>query len=206
MGQYPLAFERIKANPPLMSDLKRAQDFLNAGDGARARELVSAALRDNPFDEAAWELALQLSSTDDQREKARAGLLRARKNSSGPVGPLTPVLSPRLAQDVDFGAIGQPERSNAIAGQISTPSKSFLAEAIVTWLLYYIGLGVVGLGANIYFLIAANRYREAGYEVQNGGCLIALLAAHMVLFVLGCLVALIVLVAPMLMSGPTPAG
>lgn len=73
------------------------------------------------------------------------------------------------------------------------PEKNYLAEALLTLLLYYLGFGVVGLVANIIFLNNANRDEVRGIYVQNKGCLQAMLWVHVAGLVLGCLIIGIIL-------------
>nr|MBN1228219.1 hypothetical protein [Anaerolineae bacterium] len=67
------------------------------------------------------------------------------------------------------------------------PTKSYLGEAFITLILYYVGAGVLGLIANIIFLSKANNDQRSGMQVENKGCLSALLWVHIILGVLGCI-------------------
>ncbi len=63
------------------------------------------------------------------------------------------------------------------------PARNLIGEAFLTLALYYLGLGVSGFIANVYFLRRAQREQAEGIPVKNMGCLVALLWAHVVLFV-----------------------
>ncbi len=63
------------------------------------------------------------------------------------------------------------------------PAHNYLSEAFLTLALYYLGLGVSGFVANIYFLRRAQQEASSGIPVRNVGCLYVLLAAHVVLVV-----------------------
>jgi hypothetical protein len=65
--------------------------------------------------------------------------------------------------------------------------KSYLAEAFITLILYYLGFGLIGLIANIIFLSNARRDERQGVITSNVGCLQTLLWVHIALFVLGCI-------------------
>ena len=67
------------------------------------------------------------------------------------------------------------------------PPKSYLGEALITLLWYYIGFWIVGMIANIIFLNNANRDQRMGMMVENKGCLVFLLWWHIVWGVLGCI-------------------
>jgi hypothetical protein len=74
------------------------------------------------------------------------------------------------------------------------PEKSYLGEALLTLILYYLGFGVIGLIANIIFLSNANRDERMGMLIRNKGCLQILLWIHIIGMVIGC-IALIALLA-----------
>jgi hypothetical protein len=61
------------------------------------------------------------------------------------------------------------------------PPKSYLGEAILTLALYYFGIGLGGFIANFYFMRQLREDHEAGIPTKFGGCLTALLIAHIVL-------------------------
>lgn len=63
------------------------------------------------------------------------------------------------------------------------PAHNYLSEAFLTLALYYLGLGVSGFIANIYFLRRARQEASSGIPVRHVGCLYALLAVHIVLAV-----------------------
>jgi len=67
------------------------------------------------------------------------------------------------------------------------PEKNYIGEAFLTLALYYLGLGIVGLIANIIFLNNANRDMRQGLYVRNKGCLQALLWVHVIGMILGCI-------------------
>ena len=71
------------------------------------------------------------------------------------------------------------------------PEKSYLAEAFITLILYYVGFFIVGLIANIIFLNKANEDERNGLLVRNKGCLSALLWVQIIGFVLGCIATVI---------------
>ncbi len=62
------------------------------------------------------------------------------------------------------------------------PPRNLMGEAFVTLVLYYVGLGVSGFIANLYFLRRAQRERDEGLPLKNAGCLVALLWFHIALF------------------------
>ncbi len=62
------------------------------------------------------------------------------------------------------------------------PAHSYAGEAALTVLLYWFGLGVSGLAANVLFLRRLRADRAAGRPTRYGGCLWAVLAAHLILF------------------------
>ncbi len=68
------------------------------------------------------------------------------------------------------------------------PEKSYLGEALITLVLYYLGFGLIGLIANIIFLNNANRDERQGLLVRNKGCLQLLLWVHVIGLVVGCIV------------------
>ena len=74
------------------------------------------------------------------------------------------------------------------------PEKDYLGEAFLSLVLYYFGLGIVGLIANIIFLNNARRDERQGILTRNVGCLQALLWVHIVGMVLGCIASVIFLV------------
>jgi hypothetical protein len=61
------------------------------------------------------------------------------------------------------------------------PPKSYLSEAFLTLALYYFALGIGGFIANVYFLRQMRLDQEAGIPAKYGGCLYALLIAHVIL-------------------------
>ena len=67
------------------------------------------------------------------------------------------------------------------------PEKSYLGEAFITLILYYLGFGLIGLIANILFLSNARRDERQGMLTQNVGCLQVLLWVHIALFLLACI-------------------
>lgn len=73
------------------------------------------------------------------------------------------------------------------------PEKNYMGEAFLTLLLYYVGLGIVGLIANVIFLNNANRDERQGMYVRNKGCLTILLWVHVIGMILGCIGAIIFL-------------
>jgi hypothetical protein len=64
--------------------------------------------------------------------------------------------------------------------------KSYLGEAFLTLALYWIGLFIAGLIANIIFLGNARRDRQWGVITTNVGCLQALLWFHIIGLIVGC--------------------
>ncbi len=74
------------------------------------------------------------------------------------------------------------------------PVKSYLVESLLTLVLYYVGLGIVGLVVNLLFLRNARRDEDSGVEVTEKGCLQALLWVHLALMAVGCM-ALVAVVA-----------
>jgi hypothetical protein len=73
------------------------------------------------------------------------------------------------------------------------PEKSYLGEAFITLILYYLGFGLIGLIANIIFLGNARRDERQGVVTRNVGCLQILLWVHIALIVIGCIVGAIFL-------------
>jgi hypothetical protein len=67
------------------------------------------------------------------------------------------------------------------------PEKDYLGQALITLVLYYVGLGIVGLIANIMFLNSARRDERQGIATRNVGCLQILLWVHIGLIVLSCI-------------------
>jgi hypothetical protein len=66
--------------------------------------------------------------------------------------------------------------------------KSYLGEAFITLALYYFGLFVAGLVANLIFLGNARRDRREGVNTRNVGCLQALLWVHIIGLIISCIV------------------
>src|SRR5437868_14388236 len=78
--------------------------------------------------------------------------------------PQQPMQQPMLQQPIVINAPGygaMPYRAE----------KDYLTEALITLVLYYVGAGIIGLGANIIFLMNANRDRNNGVVTRNAGCL-----------------------------------
>lgn len=65
------------------------------------------------------------------------------------------------------------------------PEKSYLGEAFLAWVLYYVGF-VPGLIANILFLSNARRDERQGIITRNVGCLQILLWFHIIAALGGC--------------------
>jgi thiosulfate reductase cytochrome b subunit len=76
---------------------------------------------------------------------------------------------------------------------IYRPAKSYLGEAFITLILYYLGFGVIGLIANLLFLSNARRDERLGLITQNVGCLQVLLWVHILLIAIGCIFAIVFL-------------
>jgi hypothetical protein len=76
---------------------------------------------------------------------------------------------------------------------IYRPAKSYLGEAFITLILYYLGFGLIGLIANLMFLSNARRDERQGVITQNVGCLQVLLWVHLILIAIGCIVAIVFL-------------
>jgi len=55
------------------------------------------------------------------------------------------------------------------------PEKDYLGEAFIALILYYVGLGIVGLIVNIVFLGNARRDQSVGITTRDVGCLQTLL-------------------------------
>ncbi len=66
------------------------------------------------------------------------------------------------------------------------PEKDYLGEAFITLLLYFVGMGVAGLIANIIFLNNARRDQNQGVNTRNVGCLQVLLWFQIISLVLAC--------------------
>lgn len=79
------------------------------------------------------------------------------------------------------------------AAPVYRPEKSYLGEAFITLLLYYLGFGLIGLIANILFLNNARRDERTGVVTRNVGCLQVLLWVHIALLALACVIGLFVL-------------
>lgn len=73
------------------------------------------------------------------------------------------------------------------------PEKNYLGQALLTLVLYYVGLGIIGLIANIMFLSSARRDERQGIITRNVGCLQVLLWVHIGLMVVGCIATIIIL-------------
>ena len=59
--------------------------------------------------------------------------------------------------------------------------KSFVSQAFLTLLLYYVGFYIVGLIFNVVYLVEANRIQKmAGQSPSGKGCLTFLLITHLV--------------------------
>jgi hypothetical protein len=52
--------------------------------------------------------------------------------------------------------------------------RDYFVPAVITLVLYFAGLYIVGLLANLYFIREANHDEDAGVQVSNAGCLDAL--------------------------------
>ena len=74
------------------------------------------------------------------------------------------------------------------------PEKDYLGEALITLVLYYIGLGIVGLIVNIVFLGNARRDQNMGIVTRNVGCLQAILWFHIAVMAIGGIIACIIFV------------
>jgi hypothetical protein len=66
------------------------------------------------------------------------------------------------------------------------PEKDYLAEALITMLLYLLGFGIIGFIANIVVLRNANRDEARGVYVHNKGCLQAMLWVQIAGLIVGC--------------------
>ncbi|MGC9316603.1 MAG: hypothetical protein ACP5KN_01035 [Armatimonadota bacterium] len=66
--------------------------------------------------------------------------------------------------------------------------------AVLTWFLYYVGFGLIGLIVNIIYLSEARRHAQTSGTAPAGtGCLWALLVVHIALPLIGIVVVLICL-------------
>lgn len=74
------------------------------------------------------------------------------------------------------------------------PEKDYLGEALITLVLYYVGLGIVGLIVNIVFLGNARRDQSVGIMTRNVGCLQAVLWVHVGLMVIGGIIACVIFI------------
>ena len=83
------------------------------------------------------------------------------------------------------------ERQVVYVERPGSPEKSYLSEAFITLILYYVGFFIAGLIANIIFLNNAKRDRSQGVTTTNVGCLQVLLWVQIIGLVVGC-VAMIV--------------
>lgn len=82
---------------------------------------------------------------------------------------------------------GYPPQYPQQPAPVYRPQKSYLTEAIIALVLYYLGFGIIGLIANIMFLNNANRDERQGVDVENKGCLQVLLWVHVIGMILGCI-------------------
>ncbi len=74
------------------------------------------------------------------------------------------------------------------------PEKDYLGEALLTLVLYYVGLGIVGLIVNIVFLGNARRDQSMGIMTRNVGCLQAILWFHVAAMVIGGIIACVIFI------------
>ncbi|MBN1429057.1 MAG: hypothetical protein JXB07_11775 [Anaerolineae bacterium] len=80
------------------------------------------------------------------------------------------------------------------APYVQRPEKDYLGEAFITLVLYYVGLGIVGLVVNIVFLGNARRDQSVGIVTRNVGCLQALLWFHIAAIALSAIVACVIFI------------
>jgi hypothetical protein len=73
--------------------------------------------------------------------------------------------------------------------------KNYIGQAFIALILYYVGLWVAGLIANIIFLNNAKEDERMGYIVRNKGCLTVLLWVQVIGGILSCIAAIIWLFA-----------
>ena len=79
------------------------------------------------------------------------------------------------------------ERQVVYVERPGLPEKSYLGEAFIALLLYYVGFWFAGLVANIIFLNNAKQDRARGVVTTNAGCLQVLLWVQIIGLVVGCI-------------------
>lgn len=74
--------------------------------------------------------------------------------------------------------------------------RSYVAPALLSFLLWWIGLGIIGLVVNVsYIREATDLARRTGRKQSGTGCLWLVLVFHMGLWLAACIVAIIIAVA-----------
>jgi Trk-type K+ transport system membrane component len=86
------------------------------------------------------------------------------------------------------------------------PEKDYLGEALITLVLYYVGLGIVGLIVNIVFLGNARRDQSMGIMTRNVGCLQAILWFHIAAMVIAAIIACLILIVIPLIAAAGSSG
>jgi hypothetical protein len=153
----------------MVDNLAYVQRLVAQGDIEGAQEALDGVIRAEPYNAEAWRLAVQIAPTPALRANAQSGLQRALAMQQAPPPQQYMPVQPMYVQAV-------PVRYE----------KDYLPEALISLVLYYLGLGIVGLIVNIVFLNNANRDEQQGIPVRNVGCLKALLVVQLGLMVLGC--------------------
>ena len=84
--------------------------------------------------------------------------------------------------------------------------KHFLLRALITLLLYFFGVGLIGMIANAVFLMNANRDRENGIVVRNVGCLQAMMVLSGLGLVITIIGGCIIFLLPLVMTFASGSG
>lgn len=137
---------------------------MNEGNRVAALEVVTALLRDDPYDIEAWRLAVALGRTEEERNHAQQQLERALQHAADKAAVNAPA--------------AQLQSSNTVADPplpTQPPTRDYFFYAVALLGLYYLGGGVPGLVVNLLFLYIAREDRRKGVQQQNVGCLQAML-------------------------------
>ena len=94
-----------------------------------------------------------------------------------------------------LGAAQRSTRTGRLGAAGANGARSYLNAAVVTLILYVLGLGITGLVANLAYLSSAKRVeRETGITPEGKGCLVALMWVFVWLpLIVGVLIVLVIL-------------
>lgn len=175
-----------------MTTLLQARQMMQAGNFNGAREIVYTILRADPNNTDAWQMAVELAPDDNARVQAHQGLQRAVANRP----PQQPQYAQPYPQQQQYQQpyMQQPIviNANAPAGYGAMPyrpEKDYMGEAFITLLLYFVGAGIIGLIANVLFLMNASRDRNNGIVTHNVGCLQIMLIVNAAIIALSAIAA-----------------